>query len=114
MFTFGPEHQPTEEDLDGMLASIVHNGGDRLLPRLVRYVLERRANLDRWTAGIVDFTGPVTVAWGELDPIAVVAMAHRFKELRPSVDLVLWPDVAHWPSIEVPDRFASLILDQLD
>lgn len=112
-FTFGPDHQPTEDELRGMQASIVAGGGDRLLPRLVRYVNDRRANLDRWTAGLVEHDLPMTVAWGELDPIAVVAMAHRMKELRPSLELVTWPDVAHWPSIEVPARVAEVIRSRL-
>jgi len=109
-FTFGPDHAPDEDTLDGMLASIRHNGGDRLLPRLVRYVNERRAHLDRWTVALTGHGLPMTIAWGELDFIAVVAMAHRFKQLCPSAELVTWPDVGHWPPIEVPDRLADLVV----
>ena len=29
-------------------------------------------------------------------------------------DLHKWPDVGHWPSIEVPDRVAKAILDRLE
>jgi pimeloyl-ACP methyl ester carboxylesterase len=51
--------------------------------------------------------------WGEEDPIAVVAMTHHLKEIRPATEVVTWPDVGHWPSIEVPDRLADAILARL-
>lgn len=109
-FTFGPEHPPDEDTMDGMLASIQHNGGDRLLPRLVRYVNERREHLDRWTTALTQHGLPMTIAWGELDFIAVAAMADRLQELCPTAEVVRWPDVGHWPPIEVPGRMAELIL----
>lgn len=111
--TFSSEHQPPEAELEAMLALLRHNDGDRILPRLIRYVEERRANIDRWTSGLVDFEGPQALIWGEQDPIAVVEMAHRLKELRPASDLTTWPDVGHWPSIEVPERLAEAIVARL-
>jgi pimeloyl-ACP methyl ester carboxylesterase len=53
------------------------------------------------------------VMWGTLDPIAVPAMVDRLVELRPTVDVVRWDDVGHWPSLEVPDRVAGAILHRL-
>lgn len=111
--TFSAEHQPPDADLDAMLALIVEGGGDRLLPRLIRYIEERRANQDHWTRALVDYAGPLTALWGEQDPIAVVEMAHRLKELRPATEIVTWPDVGHWPALEVPDRLASAILQRI-
>jgi pimeloyl-ACP methyl ester carboxylesterase len=50
--------------------------------------------------------------WGELDPISVVAMADAWKDMQPKIELHKWPDVAHWPMIDVPDRVAKVILDR--
>ncbi len=111
--TFSKEHPASDADLDCMLASIRENGGDRLVPRLIRYVEERRANLARWTDGLTRFSKPLSVFWGEQDPIAVPAIARRICELRPATDLHLWPDVGHWPSIEVPERMARAIAERL-
>ena len=111
--TFSTDHPPSDADVDAMLALIRHNGGDRLLPRLIRYIEERRTNQDRWTSGLVDFRGRLTAIWGEQDPIAVVAMTERLKELRFALDLVTWPDVGHWPEIEVPERLAGEILERI-
>lgn len=111
--TFSEANPPPEAELDAMVELIRHNGGDQLLGRTIRYIEERRANQDRFTQGLVSFDGPMSALWGELDPIAVVAMTDRLKELRPQTEVVRWPDIAHWPSIEAPDRVAAAILERL-
>ncbi len=111
--TFSREHPASDAEMDCILASIRENGGDRLVPRLIRYIEERRANLERWTGGLTGFRAPLSVFWGEQDPIAVPAIAHRIRELRPATDLTLWPDVGHWPPIEVPERMAEAIAERL-
>jgi pimeloyl-ACP methyl ester carboxylesterase len=111
--TFSSEHQPSDDELDAMVSLIRHNGGDQLLPRLIRYIEERRANQERWTSGLVGFTGPMTALWGEQDPIAVVAMTRHLKERRPETEVVTWPDVGHWPSLEAPERVSASITERL-
>ncbi|MCA1834405.1 MAG: alpha/beta fold hydrolase [Actinomycetota bacterium] len=111
--TFSPAHMPDADTIDAMLSLIAHNEGDRVLPRVIRYIDERRANQDRWTAGLVEYSGPMTAAWGEQDPIAVPSMPRRLSELRPATEVVTWDDVGHWPSVEVPGRVAALIADRI-
>lgn len=111
--TFPKDTPPPDGEVDAMIALIKHNGGDQLLGRTIRYIEERRANQDRFTRGLVSFDGPMTALWGELDPIAVVAMTDRLKEIRPATEVVRWPDVAHWPSLEVPERVATEIVARL-
>ena len=86
-----------------------HDGGARLVPLTIRYIEERRTNAARWTSGLVDFAGPLTILWGELDPVAVPAIADRLVALRPQTESVRWDDVGHWPQLEVPDRVAAEI-----
>nr|AHE14583.1 alpha/beta hydrolase fold family protein [uncultured bacterium] len=111
--SFPPELSAPPGSVEALIALIRHGDGDRLLPRLIRYVEERRRHQDRWTAGLVEYAGPMTAIWGEKDPIAVVAMARRLKGLRPATEVVTWPDVGHWPPIEAPGRLARSILDRL-
>lgn len=106
---FSKEHPPSEEELDAMLWLIQNNGGSRLLPRIIRYIEERRREQQRWIEGLVRFEGPMTVAWGEQDPIAVVEMARRLGDMRAETEVIIWPDVGHWPPIEVPARVAAVI-----
>jgi pimeloyl-ACP methyl ester carboxylesterase len=111
--TFSKDHPPPDDELDAMIELLRNNGGDQLLGRTIRYIEERRANQDRWTDGLVGFDGPMTALWGEQDPIAVLPMTQRLKELRPATEIVTWPDVGHWPSIEVPERVTQAILERL-
>lgn len=108
--SFPPGWVPSDA-VSALVAVLRHNGGDRLMPRLIRYIEERRRHQERWTAGLVEFAGPLTAIWGELDPIAVTAMPHQLAGLRPSTEVITWPDVGHWPSIEAPDRLAAALLE---
>ncbi|MCX6396204.1 MAG: alpha/beta hydrolase [Propionibacteriales bacterium] len=99
--------------IDTLIAAIRHDRGDRLMPRLIRYIEERRVHQDRWTTGFVDFDGPLALVWGTEDPIAVLAMTDRMKALRPSTTVVALPGVGHWPSIEAPALLAQRISEQL-
>jgi pimeloyl-ACP methyl ester carboxylesterase len=110
--SFGKKHPATEEILSNMADQILNNEGDRVFNRQIRYMGQRKENLQRWQAGIINFNGPVSMFWGELDPISVVAMADAWKDMQPKIELHKWPDVAHWPMIDVPDRVADVILNR--
>ncbi|MFL6059635.1 MAG: alpha/beta fold hydrolase [Marmoricola sp.] len=101
---------PPEGAVDDLIALIKHDGGDRLMPRLIRYITERRRHQPRWTAGLVDFAGPLTLVWGEEDPIAVLPMTERLASLRPGTSVVRLEGVGHWPSIEVPERLVEALV----
>jgi pimeloyl-ACP methyl ester carboxylesterase len=100
---------PPDGEVPAMVEQIRIGGGARMIPVLIRYIEERRVHQSRWTAGLVDFSGPLTAVWGELDTIAVPGMVHRLAALRPGTEIVVWPDVGHWPSIEQPARLAEAI-----
>jgi pimeloyl-ACP methyl ester carboxylesterase len=111
-----PPERPEPAELDAMVRLTMHAEGDRLLPRVIRYIEQRRRHQPRWTAGLADFPGPMVAAWGDLDPIAVAAMPDRLGGLRDEagleIEVVHWPDIGHWPSVEAPDLVAGLIADR--
>lgn len=107
--SFTAEAPPPPGAIDALVEEIRRNQGDRLMPVLIRYVEERREHQDHWTAGLVDFEGHLALIWGELDPIAVLPMAHHLVDLRPGTPLVTFPDVGHWPSLEAPAELAAAV-----
>jgi pimeloyl-ACP methyl ester carboxylesterase len=113
MESFTRTAPPPPGAVDDLIAMIRLGRGDRLMPRLIRYIEERRVHQDRWTAGFVDYPGPLTMIWGEVDPIAVLPMTERMKTLRPSTKVVGFPGVGHWPAIEAPERLAEQIVGLL-
>lgn len=108
--TCSPSHQPDDAWLEAEWQLMAHRDGHRLLPRLIRYVEERRVHEGRWTGAIEKHPSPLTIVWGALDPIAVIAMAERLAEARPDATFVRLEDSGHYPMIEAPDAVVNAIL----
>ncbi len=107
--TFGPSSAVTGDELEALWTLISAEGGERLLPRLARYIEERRRLESRFTPPIVDHPSPLVVVWGTDDPIAVPAMADRLAAARPDARVVRLDGVGHYPMVEAPDRFLAAV-----
>ena len=102
------------EILTCMSHQVHHNQGSRVIGSIVHYLKERKENFGRWSRTLFTFSlAPLSIIWGEQDPVAVIAMADRIKKERPVTDLYKYPDCAHWPSIEYPDRIGDAIIARL-
>jgi pimeloyl-ACP methyl ester carboxylesterase len=107
--TFAPDSDVPDEDVRAAADLILRDGGDRLLPRTIRYVEERHEHEGRWTGAIERHPAPLTIIWGDLDPVAVWPMAERLHEARADATLVRLPGVGHYPMLEAPDAFAAAV-----
>jgi pimeloyl-ACP methyl ester carboxylesterase len=107
--TFAPESEVASDELDALAALVARDGGNRLLPRTIRYIEERRAHEGRWTGAIERHSSPLTIIWGDLDPIAVWPMADRLARVRPEATLVRLSGVGHYPMLEAPDSFNAAL-----
>jgi pimeloyl-ACP methyl ester carboxylesterase len=103
----------TEDPVPPAAAMIVHNEGQRVLPRLIRYIEERRANERRFTGAIETDPAPLHVVWGLDDPIAVPSMVDTLLETRPDASCVRLEGVGHYPMVEAPQRFLEAVLPGL-
>ncbi len=115
--TFAPDtliDDATELDLDVAVHLAVRNGGLAMLPRTIRYIEDRRAEERRFTGAIESHPSPVGIVWGELDPVAVHAMADTLVAARPGTPLITLEGVGHYPMVEAPEQFSSAVLDLLD
>jgi pimeloyl-ACP methyl ester carboxylesterase len=101
-------------DTVGASAELVaRDGGNRLLPRLIRYLAERREHEARWTGAIESHPAPLTIVWGDADPIARWAMTDRLLERRLDAARTRLAGVGHYPMLEAPDAFAAAVLAPL-
>jgi pimeloyl-ACP methyl ester carboxylesterase len=107
--TFGPDADVDAAELDAQWALISAQGGERLLPRLARYIEERRRHEGRFTPPLVDHPSPMAVVWGTDDPIAGAAMADRLEASRPDARMVRLDGVGHYPMLEAPTRFLGAL-----
>jgi pimeloyl-ACP methyl ester carboxylesterase len=107
--TFSPSTAFDPEEITAQGEMIAHGGGVALLPRLIRYVEERRRDEARFTGAIERHPSPLLVVWGQDDPIAVPAMTDRLTGVRGDITLRLLDGVGHYPMIEAPDRFLGAL-----
>lgn len=76
--------------------------GQRAMPRLIRYIDERRARRARWVGALQRTTVPILLIAGMDDPISGAHMVARFRELVPTAPVVELPGVGHYPQLEAP------------
>jgi pimeloyl-ACP methyl ester carboxylesterase len=107
--TLAPDATVPERELLTAAELITQDGGNRLLPRLIRYLGERRVHEARWTGAIERHPSPLTIIWGDVDPIAVWPMAERLHGARPDAALVRLVGIGHYPMLEQPDAFGQAL-----
>ena len=111
--TFSPKSSVAAEELDAQWLFAERNGGNRMLPRTIRYIEDRRAEERRFTGAIEAHASPLSVVWGADDPIAIVAMTDELLRARPGTPVTVLDDVGHYPMIESPARFAEAVTSGL-
>ncbi len=107
---FSPGHPLSDDEAADQWSLISHNGGQRIAHLTINYMAERERLTERWHGAIRDWPGPLTLAWGLLDPVARTEVLDGLRALRTGVETIELPDAAHYPQIERPD----LISDALD
>jgi pimeloyl-ACP methyl ester carboxylesterase len=108
--TFSPATAVDPDESAAQWEMIDHQAGSQLLPRLIRYVEERRTHEPRFTGAIERHPSSLAVVWGRDDPIAVPTMTDRLRRARGGLDLVVLDGVGHYPMIEAPDRFLDAVV----
>lgn len=111
--TFAPPGGASHPDPDLVRAGadlVMLSGGNRLLPRSIRYIEDRKEHGDRWSHAIETHASPLAVVWGDADPIAVWPMVERLVAQRPDATVTRLAGVGHYPMIEAPEAFAAAVV----
>jgi len=106
---FSPDHPLSAQEAADQWSLIAHHGGQRIGHLLVHYMAERERFTERWHGAIRDWPGPLTLAWGLLDPVARVEVLDGLRELRPGVETIELPDAGHYPQIEQPELISAAL-----
>lgn len=107
--TFGPQHQPSDDERRAMWAVISRHGGNRNLHLLIRYMDERRERAADWVGALESAQMPLGFVWGMLDPISGAHIAERIVERFPTAPRRLLDDVGHWPPLEAPGAVVEML-----
>jgi pimeloyl-ACP methyl ester carboxylesterase len=111
---FSADHPLSAEEAADQWALIAHNGGAGIGHLLVNYMAERERFTERWHGAIRDWPGPLTLTWGLKDPVARIEVLDGLRALRPGVEVLELPGLAHYPQIESPDRIAASLDTAMD
>jgi pimeloyl-ACP methyl ester carboxylesterase len=99
---FGPDTPPDDALIDTFWALLEHNDGQRAVPKLMRYMVERRTQRARWVGALQATRIPRKLIDGAADPISGAHMAARYRALVPAPDVTLLERVGHYPQVEAP------------
>lgn len=101
---FGPQTQPTAQELEDFWQLIALNDGQKVGHKLIRYMSERRVYRERWVGALQKAAIPLRVVDGPADPVSGKHMTVRYQELVPNPDVVLLGDeIGHYPQVEDPE-----------
>jgi pimeloyl-ACP methyl ester carboxylesterase len=107
---FSSEHPLSDQEAADQWSLLAHNGGHRLLQRLIYYNHERVGPPGRrWHAALRDWPGRLALAWAERDPICTEAVLQAVLALRPRAQVTRLPGLGHYPQIEDPATAIGVI-----
>lgn len=106
---FSPQHPLSAEEAADQWSLLTHDGGQRIAHLTINYMAERERFTERWHGAIRDWQGPLTLAWGMLDPVARTEVLDGLRTLRPGVETIELPDAAHYPQIEQPELISAAL-----
>lgn len=101
---FGPATQPDEQLLDAYWSLLTRENGVAVMPKLIRYMVERREHRARWVGALERARIPLALIDGAADPISGRHMAARYEELVPRADVTLLESIGHYPQVEAPQE----------
>lgn len=99
---FSKAHPPTKEFVHETWKLISENNGISMLPRLIRYIEERRTYRERWVMPLVKEALPIRLINGIEDPVSGKHAADRYAEIVPNANIVLLENSGHYPHVETP------------
>lgn len=105
--------QIDESELKETWKSINNRDGLRNYHKLIRYILDRRENRNRWEPLISDNRTPKKFIWGLKDPISGAHMLEEIVKRNPEALVARLSDVGHFPQLEDPKKVADEILSFL-
>lgn len=112
---FGPQTQPTDEELREFWRLLNHPGDARLTHALIRYMADRRQHRQRWVDALRRSPAPIRLVNGLVDPVSGAHLVDRYREIvDPDVDVVRLENIGHYPQVEAPQPCIDAMLAFFD
>lgn len=108
---FGPETKASDQEISAHWQLINENDGAKVLHRLLQYIPERRAHRERWVGALQATKVPLRLIDGGFDPVSGKHLYDYYKDMIPSPDAILLPEIGHYPHTEDTETVLSHFFD---
>lgn len=100
---FGPQTQPTPQEISQFWSLITHNQGQQIAHKVIRYMEEREVHKVRWIGALQGAQIPLRLVNGPADPVSGRHVAQAYRRVVPAADVVMLADhIGHYPQVEDP------------
>jgi pimeloyl-ACP methyl ester carboxylesterase len=93
-----------EGELPEAWERLSRDGGRAVMPRLLRYIAERRRHRERWVGALQQAGVPIALINGLEDPISGRSIVARWRQLLPDAPVFELAGVGHYPQVEAPEE----------
>ncbi len=108
---FGTKTPPSALECKAFWQLLAHHSGQKIIHKLIRYIDERIAQRSRWIPAMQLTDVPMRLINGPADPISGEHMALRYQELIANPDIVLLPEIGHYPQVEAPESVLQALFE---
>jgi pimeloyl-ACP methyl ester carboxylesterase len=100
---------PNDDELEAMWLLVAREDGLARMPSLIRYTEERARFRRRWIGALERLDIPALIAWGRLDPVAILPIADQLAREIPGAQRETWDDLGHYPQVEDAARVTATV-----
>ncbi|MBI3717323.1 MAG: alpha/beta hydrolase [Sphingobacteriales bacterium] len=100
---FPAQTKPAADEMCSLYELIQYNNGHKITHLLVRYIIERKQNRNRWLTALQKARCPLRLIDGLNDPVSGAHMVERYKEVIPNPDVIEISGCGHYPQMEMPE-----------
>ena len=100
----GPDTGLSPAELNTYWELVTKNNGHRIAHLLIRYIRDRVVNRERWVGALQNFTQPLGLINGSVDPISGQNMVDRYMEIISTKNIWTLECIGHYPQIESPEE----------
>jgi pimeloyl-ACP methyl ester carboxylesterase len=99
------------DEIQAFWSLLCYNDGLGIYHHLMSYMPERWEHQHQWLNTLAKHSAPLSLIWGQADPVATPAVAEHVLARRPDAHYARLERVGHYPHWEAPALTAEAVVD---